>query len=340
MDRSGPETLIPPVARYLVRRLLGAVPLVLGIATIVFFVVNAAPGDPAQRLLAPGMTAEVAERIRANFGLDDPLGVRYLKWMRALLTGDFGYSFSHAAPVRDVLLSLLPNTLLLGVCALGLSFLGGIVLGTLQAVRQYSKTDTGLSVVLLFFYSMPSFWLALMLILVFSLLARNAWGWPIWFPASGIYSVHYHDLSVWSRIVERVRYLTLPTLSLSLVLTAGIARYMRSSMLEVVRQDYIRTARAKGLPERAVIFKHGLRNALIPVVTLVGLYLPLLFSGTVFIEYIFAWPGMGKAIVDAIGARDYPLVMAGSFLFATMVVVGNILADALYAVVDPRIRYE
>ena len=141
------------------------------------------------------------------------------------------------------------------------------------------------------------------------------------------------------RVLDRVWHLVLPVLSLTLVLTAGIARYMRASMLEVISQDYIRTARAKGVPERTVIFKHALRNALVPIVTLGGLYLPLLFSGTVFVEYVFSWPGMGKAIVDAIGARDYPLVMATSFLFAGLVVVGNLLADVLYAVVDPRIRH-
>jgi len=232
-----------------------------------------------------------------------------------------------------VLLDFLPNTILLSVSALGLAFFFGIVLGTIQAVRQYSALDSSLSVVLLFFYSMPSFWLALMLILTMSLMLG-------WFPVSGPTGNEYEFLSLSGRIVDRARHLALPTLSLALVLTAGIARYMRGSMLEVVRQDYIRTAHAKGLPERVVVFKHALRNALIPIVTLVGLYLPYLFSGTVFIETIFAWPGMGRAIVGAIFQRDYPLVMAGSFFFATMVVLANLVADVLYAVIDPRIRYE
>lgn len=324
----------------MLRRLLGAVPLVLGVATLVFFVVSAAPGDPSRVILSPGMSAEVVAQMRANFGLDDPILVRYLKWMGALLTGDFGYSYSHAAPVRAVLADLLPNTLLLGGCALLVSFVGGIVVGTVQAVRQHGWTDSVLSVVLLFFYSMPSFWLALMLILVFSLFARNVWGWPLWFPASGMLPVYYADLGAPERLLERARYLVLPTLSLALVLTAGVARYMRAGMLEVIRQDYVRTARAKGLPERTVIFKHALRNALLPVVTLLGLYLPVLFGGTVFIEWIFAWPGMGKAMVDGVLGRDYPLVMAITFLFAVMVVAGNLLADVLYAAVDPRIRYD
>ena len=326
--------------RYLARRLLGAVPLVLGIATIVFFVVNLAPGDPTMFMVSPGMTTEVAEQMRANYGLDQPVHVRYVKWMGAALTGDFGTSHTHNRPVKDVLLAFLPNTLLLSGCALALAFLVGIVLGTIQAVRQYSLLDQGMSVLMLFFYSMPSFWLALMLILTFSLFARNVWDWPIWFPASGMTSVDYESLSPAGKIRDVVMHLTLPTVSLALVLTAGIARYMRGSMLEVIHQDFVRTARAKGLPERSVIFKHALRNALIPVITLLGLYIPVLFSGTIFIEYVFGWPGMGKTIVDAISARDYPLVMAGSFFFAIMVVVGNLIADVLYAAVDPRIRYE
>lgn len=326
--------------RYLARRLLGAIPLVLGIATIVFFLVNLAPGDPTMYVLSPGMTPEVVEQMRANYGLDQPVHIRYVKWMGAALTGDFGTSHMHNRPVLDVLLTFLPNTLLLSACALGLAFLVGIVVGTMQAVRQYSLMDQGMSVVMLFFYSMPSFWLALMLILMFSLFARNVWDWPIWFPASGMTSVDYEFLTLGGKLRDRIMHLVLPTVSLALVLAAGIARYMRGSMLEVIRQDFVRTARAKGLPERSVIFKHALRNALIPIITLLGLYIPVLFSGTVFIEYVFAWPGMGKTLVDAITGRDYPLVMAGTFFFAVMVVMGNLIADVLYAVVDPRIRYE
>jgi peptide/nickel transport system permease protein len=328
------------VTRYLVRRLLGAFPLVLGIATIVFFAVNLAPGDPTLYYLSPGMTQEVVEQMRVNFGLDQPVHVRYVRWLGAMLTGDFGYSTSHSRPVLDVLAEFLPNTLILSAAALSVAFFFGIVLGTLQAIKQYSFRDSALSVVMLFFYSMPSFWLALMLILTFSLFARNVWEWPIWFPASGMMSTEYDFLSPAAQVRDRLMHLVLPTMSLALVLTAGIARYMRGSMLEVIRQDYVRTARAKGLSERVVVFKHALRNALLPTITLLGLMIPVLFSGTVFIETIFAWPGMGRTIYEAIGTRDYPLVMAGSFFFATMVVVANLLADVLYAVVDPRIRYE
>ena len=328
------------MTKYVFWRLAGAIPLVLGIATIIFFLVNLAPGDPTLLLLSPGMSQEVIEQMRANFGLDQPLLVRYVKWLGAMLTGDFGYSFSHSRPVLDVLMEFLPNTLVLSVSALLVAFVFGVVLGTVQAVRQYSVLDSSLSVVLLFFYSMPSFWLALMLILTLSLYARNVWGLPFYFPASGMIGNEYDFLSTGGKIADRAKHLVLPTLSLSLVLTAGIARYMRGSMLEVVRQDFVRTAHAKGLPERVVVFKHALRNALLPIITLVGLYIPVLFSGTVFIEFVFAWPGMGRTLYEGVLTRDYPLVMAGTFFFAAIVVAANLVADVLYAVVDPRIRYE
>lgn len=328
------------MTRYVVGRLAGALPLVLGIATIIFFLVSLAPGDPINFLLAPGVSQEVIDQTRANFGLDQPIYIRYFRWLGAMLTGDFGYSIIHSRPAADVLLAALPNTLLLAACALVSAFVVGIVVGTIQGNKQHSIFDSVASVVLLFFYSMPSFWLALMLMAVLSLYARNVWGWPIWFPASGIASANFDDLSQFAQLKDRAMHLVVPTLSLSLVLTAGIARYMRSSMLEVIRQDYVRTARAKGLPERVVVFKHALRNALLPIITLVGLYIPFLFSGAVFIESIFAWPGMGRVLVDAISMRDYSVIMAGAFFFALMVVIANLVADILYAVVDPRIRYD
>ena len=263
-----------------------------------------------------------------------------MRWIGALARGDLGYSFSRNRPVLDIIKELLPNTLLLSFSAIGVAFILGILLGIVQAVRQYSWVDSIASVVGLFFYSMPpSFWLALMMVLVFSLFAHQ-WQWPIEFPGSDIRSFDYVDLTPLQKVQDRLLHLTLPATSLALVLAAGIARYTRGSMLEVIRQDFVRTARAKGLSEPVVIFKHTLRNALIPVITLVGLYLPFLFSGTVFIESVFAWPGMGKLVVDAILERDYPVIMGGSLVFAMMVVVGNLVADILYAVLDPRIRYD
>ena len=324
---------------FILRRLLVAIPLLLGVATLIFFVLNLAPGDPTALYFNPNVPPEVLEQLRRNFGLDQPIHVRYVKWLGSFLTGDFGFSFGQGRPVIDVIADALPNTLILASFALIIVFTIGVLIGILQAVRQYSWMDNILSVVSLFFYSMPSFWLGLMLMLVFALKAHQ-WGWPISLPATGITSVDYEFMSSPEKIRDRIEHLILPTMTLALVLAAGIARYTRGQMLEVIRQDFIRTARAKGVPERSVILKHGLRNSLIPVITLLGLYLPTLFSGSVFVETIFSWPGLGRVIVDAIFQRDYPLVMATSFIFAVMVVIGNLVADVLYAVADPRIRYE
>jgi peptide/nickel transport system permease protein len=324
---------------FLLRRLIGAIPLVLGVATLVFFVLNLAPGDPASIYASPGISPESVEQMRRNMGLDRPVHERYVRWMGSMLSGDFGVSFSRNQPVRDVIAQILPNTLVLSGAALVLAFLGGLAVGIIQAVRQNRFVDGALGVGSLVFYSMPSFWLGLMLVLVFSVYARNVWGWPISFPASGMMSVDHAALSPGERLLDRLKHLVLPSLALSLVLAAGIARYVRGSMLEVLRQDYVRTARAKGLSEGRVVLKHALRNALIPIVTLFGLYLPLLLSGAVFVETVFAWPGMGKLVVDSIHERDYPVVMAATFVFAVIVILGNLLADVLYAVVDPRIRH-
>jgi peptide/nickel transport system permease protein len=324
---------------YLVRRLLGAIPLLLGILTIIFFVVHLAPGDPTARFFNPNVSPEVIEQMRRNLGLDQPLHVQYGRWMWSFLRGDFGYSFGQMRPIGDILPEVLWNTMQLTLVSLVLIFAIGMLIGIIQAVRQYSIADNVLTFVALFFYSMPSFWFALMLILVFSLRAGQE-GWLVQFPASGMMSIDYEYMTRWEQFVDRFRHLLMPAIALGIGSAAGIARYMRGSMLEVIHQDFIRTARAKGLSERAVIFKHALRNALIPIITLLGLYLPFLLSGAVLVETIFAWPGMGRAIVEAILARDYPMVMATSFVIAALVVAGNLLSDMLYAVVDPRIRAE
>jgi peptide/nickel transport system permease protein len=324
---------------FILKRILGAIPLLIGIATIIFFVLRLAPGDPTTFYFNPNIPPDVIEQLRRNLGLDQPLHIQYFRWITSFFMGDFGYSFAQSRPVRDILFEVIPNTLMLTGTALVLVFVIGVLIGVLQAVKQYSIFDSTSSVVSLFFYSMPSFWLALMLMLVFSLKAHQ-WGWPIALPPTGITSVDYEFMGFGEKIWDRVSHLILPVGTLTLALAAGVARYTRGAMLEVVRQDFIRTARAKGLPERTVIMKHALRNSMLPVITLLGLYLPFLFSGAVFVEVIFAWPGMGRVIVDAIFQRDYPLVMATSFVFAVIVVLGNLIADVLYAVADPRIRYD
>ena len=323
---------------YLVRRLLGAIPLLLGILTIIFFVVHLAPGDPTARFFNPNVSPEVIEQMRRNLGLDQPLHIQYWKWLTAFLSGDFGYSFGQMRPIGEILPEVLWNTMQLTLVSLIVIFAVGMLIGIVQAVRQYSLADNVLTFVALFFYSMPSFWFALMLILIFSRGAEA--GWLFNWPASGMMSIDYDYLTPGQQLGDRLRHLAMPAIALGIGSAAGVARYMRGSMLEVIHQDFIRTARAKGLSERTVIFKHALRNALIPIITLVGLYLPFLLSGAVLVETIFAWPGMGRAIVEAILARDYPMVMATSFVIASLVVLGNLLSDLLYAVEDPRIRNE
>ncbi|HEY0035060.1 MAG TPA: ABC transporter permease [Longimicrobium sp.] len=322
---------------YLLRRILGAIPLLLGILTLIFFIVQLAPGDVTDRLVGPNTPPEVAEQMRRNFGLDKPVHVQYWNWLTRFAQGDFGNSLAQSRPVGDILPEVLWNTVQLTLISLVVIFAVGMLIGIIQAVRQYSIADNVLTFVALFFYSMPSFWFALMLILIFSLKANTA-GWPIQFPASGMTGVEYDYLTTGQKITDRIMHLILPATALGIGSAAGVARYMRGSMLEVIHQDFIRTARAKGLSERTVVFKHALRNALIPIVTLLGLYLPFLLSGAVLVETIFGWPGMGRAIVDAILQRDFPMVMATSFVIAAIVVAGNLLSDVLYAVVDPRIR--
>ncbi len=324
--------------RYALGRILAAIPILLGVATIVFFVLSLAPGDPTSIYFGPGMSPEDMAQVHMSLRIEDPLLIRDGRWLLAFLQGDFGYSLAAGMPARARILAALPNTILLAGVALLLAFFIGIFLGVVQAIRQNTWVDAVLSGAALFFYSMPSFWLAIMLILIFGVGARNLWDWPFSFPPSGITSAGYDLLSPWDQLKDRIHHLVLPALSLTLVLAAGVSRYVRTSMLEVLHQDYIRTARAKGLPESRVILKHGLRNALIPVVSLFGLYFPFLLSGAVFVEYVFAWPGMGKLMVDSVLSRDYPVVLAGTFFFGGMVVLGNLLADLLYGVVDPRIR--
>jgi peptide/nickel transport system permease protein len=327
---------------YIVRRLLQAIPLLIGILTLVFVLMQLAPGDPTAMYVHPNVPPEVLEQMRQNWGLDQPIHVQYWRWMKSFLSGDFGYSLTQHRPITAIFRDRIPNTLVLSGVSLILIFSIGIAVGIVQAVRQYSLLDNALTFSALFIYSMPSFWLALMLILIFSYKLHDVAWWPDWltFPATGVTSVSYDSFGFWGRLSDRLHHLVLPSIALGVSSAAAVARYMRSSMLEVIRQDYIRTARAKGLPERTVILKHALKNALLPIITLLGLYLPFLLSGAVLVEHVFAWPGMGKTIVDAIYQRDYPLVMATSFLFAVMVVIGNLIADVLYAMIDPRIRYD
>jgi peptide/nickel transport system permease protein len=321
------------VTGFILKRTLQAIPILLGASTLIFILMHAAPGDPTSMYLRPDIDPAVVEQMRKNLGLDQPVHVQYVRWLSSFAQGDFGYSFSQKRPILDIIKDTLPNTLLLSGIALVIIFAIGVVIGTIQAVRQYSWVDNVATVIAFFFYSMPSFWFGLMLILLLAYKFQ-------WLPASQMTSVNYEFLAGGEQWVDRLKHLIMPGIALGIGGAASVARYMRSGMLEQIRQDYVRTARAKGLSERVVIFKHAMRNALIPIITLLGLYLPFLVGGAVLIETIFAWPGIGRLIVTAIFQRDYPVVLATAFVSSIMVVLGSLLADILYSVVDPRVRVE
>jgi peptide/nickel transport system permease protein len=321
------------VFRYIIRRVLSAVPLLFGLLTITFFIIRLAPGDPVSLYIQGEVDPHYAENLRNALGLSDPLPVQYVKWLKSTVTGELGMSFSKNADVSDILLETLPNTLLLASFALLFNFALGIMLGIITALRRGSTLDHGVNITSLFIYSMPEFWLGLMLILGVSLHMGIL-------PASGMHSPLAKYLSYPEYIWDVIQHMILPVFVLGVASAAATGRYMRGSLLEVINQDYIRTARAKGLSEVLVIGKHALRNALIPIITLLGLSLPFLLGGAVIVETVFSWPGMGKLTIDAIFSRDYPLIIACTMVSGVMVILGNLLADVLYALVDPRIRYD
>ena len=317
--------------RYVAGRLLQALVVVLLVATASFFLAHLLPGGPFA-LEDPRVTPEIRAHWEAQFGLDRPLVEQYLRYLSGLPRGNLGYSFLRRIPVSEALAAAVPRSLLLMSVAIALSVAAGVALGVYQAARRGRPAERVLSGVSLFFYSLPEFWLALMALLLF------AYWLPI-FPAGGMVDATMHEyLGFWGRLWDRLRHLALPAITLALLATAAIARYQRAAMLEVTELDFVRTARAKGLPERRVIGRHALRNALLPVITLIGLMLPALLGGAVFIETVFSWPGMGLLAADAIAARDYPLVTATVAVGGAMVVLGSFVADLLYAVADPRVR--
>jgi peptide/nickel transport system permease protein len=325
--------------RQLVRRISLGLGIVFFVVTATFLLVNLAPGDPVRLWVAPGAGAEEIENARRALGLDRPLSVRYVSWLADFIRGNWGVSLVQQRSVARVILDALPHTLLLSATSLLLTYLGGILVGALQAIRQRSAIDTGLTISTLVIYGMPAYWLAIMLVLVFSY-ASARFGWPAWlqFPALGVTSLDAEFLGPWGRVADRLRHLALPLVTLAAIGIAGTARFVRGAVLDVRPLPFVRTARAKGVGPIVVESGHVLRNALLPIITLLGLSLPALFSGTVFVEVIFAWPGMGRVMVDAVGGRDYPVVMATTAVFAMLVVLGNLLADVLYALADPRIR--
>jgi len=320
------------VRRYLAARVVQALIVVLLVTTISFFLIRLAPGDPFSFAGDFNMNDAVRDRLRAQFGYDRPMYEQFVLFVGNVVRGRLGYSHSMHRYVGDVIADVLPRTLLLMSVALLLSFALGIAVGALQAVKRGSWLDRSLSSVLLLCYSIPDFWLALM-----ALLALAYW-LPI-FPAGGMIDQVMHDyMSLGGRVRDILAHLVLPSLTLALLSAAGIARYQRAALLDVLPQDFVRTARAKGLGERTVVFKHALRNALLPVITLLGLSLPALVGGTFFVEKVFSWPGMGYLAANAIAARDYDLVTGTVIVGGILVAVGSLLADLLYAAADPRLR--
>ncbi len=317
---------------FVARRLGQAAVVAFGVVTLSFILIHLAPGSP---LMGSGETPYVSpqliEQTRRNFGLDQPLPVQYVRYLTNLARGDWGMSFTQHRPVLDAFRDALPNTLILALAALALDFTLGITLGAFQGMRPHSRADRFWSAVTLTLYSVPSFWLGLMLLLVFGQELK-------WFPVGGVVDPVLHPLlSPPARLLDRLWHLALPALTLGLIGAAATARYQRAAMLEVIRQDFIRTARAKGLGDFAVA-RHALRNALLPTITLFGLALPMLLSGAVLVETVFAWPGMGRLAVDAVQSRDYFLVTGAAILAALAVVAGNALADVLVRLADPRAR--
>ncbi|MGH2534675.1 MAG: ABC transporter permease [Thermomicrobiales bacterium] len=316
------------MSRYIVRRVLLMIPLLFGISIISFAIVRFAPGDPARLLADPErVTAEQLATARERLGLNNPLPIQYVKTMRGLATGDLR-SYRTNRPVLEEIRERLPTTLTLGGLALCFGLAFGLTSGIVQSLRPHGRVDDAGTLVSLFGFAVPDFWLALTLISVFA--ARLDW-----LPASGSRPA---GTSGWNPL-EMAPHLVLPTVVLGTGLMAGVARYTRSAMLEALGQDYVRVARAKGLRERAVVARHALRNSLLPVITLLGFYLPVLLGGAVVVETIFALPGVGRLALDAVASRDYPVLLTVNLLGAVAVLVGNLLADVGYAAADPRIRY-
>lgn len=321
------------MTNYLFRRLFQAVLTLLVVSLILFGLISAVPGGFMTVYAEKSdMSPEDLARIRAKLGLDDPIPVRYVKWLGNLLQGDWGKSLVSKRPVLEEINSRLPNTLLLMSLMLICTLLVAIPLGIFSAIKQYSWFDHFFTTLAFAGQSLPVFWFGLLLIITFAVVLRGPDGKPL-LPGAGMYTLG-EPFSLW----DRIQHLILPVSMLTFVSSAEYMRYMRSAMLDVIHEDYIRTARAKGLREWRVIYKHALRNAIIPLATLVSLDLPSLFGGALFTETIFAWPGIGRLYFTAALKNDYPLVMATLIIYSALIILSNLLVDFVYAALDPRIR--
>ena len=314
---------------------MGIVPLLFGITVISFIIIHLAPGRPTalQQSLNPKISFEARERLDKLYGLDKPLHEQYINWLNKLARFDFGRSFSDDRPVLDKILERIPVTLTINFLSLLFILIVAIPLGLESAVRQNKAFDKLTTIFVFIGFAMPTFWLALLLMNLFGI----QWGW---LPISGLKSIDFEYLNPLQKIIDLARHLILPVFVSSLGGLAGISRYVRSNMIDALNQPYIYTARAKGVPENKIIYKHALRNAILPVVTILGFSIPGLLGGSVIFESIFAIPGIGRLFYDAVMMRDYSLIMAEVILGAVLTMLGNLIADISYAYVDPRIRYQ
>lgn len=325
--------------RLVFRRVLDAAVLLWIVLTLTFLLLRAAPGDPAAVLVPPSATAADAARIRTRLGLDRPLIVQYARWARGVLTGDLGESFARREPVTRLIAQALPVSLGLGAISLLLTFVVGISVGTIQAVRRGSKSDTTLTVISTAIYAAPSYWLALALVALFTYGAVR-WGFPaaMRLPAFGLRDPAGLAVGGWQAFADLARHAALPVFTLTAIGAAGIARYTRTIVADLLGLPFMRTAKAKGLAPRALYARHVLANALPPLVVLFALALPGVLAGSVFVETVFAWPGMGRLMVTSILQRDYPVVMGATALYAALVILANLAGDLALPALDPRRR--
>ncbi|HEX6988737.1 MAG TPA: ABC transporter permease [Bacillota bacterium] len=320
------------MATYIARRLLQSIPILLGITVLTFLLAKAMPGDPFSTLLNPGITRGDLERLRGLAGLKAPLHIQYLRWLGALIQGNFGMSIVFNQPVSATIAERIAPTVAIGTGSLIIGLVLGILFGVISAVRKYTLVDNIVTVGALAGISAPTFFMGLLAIKYLSIGSG-------WFPSSNLVTPGLNAAFPYNYL-DVAHHLVLPTTVLGVASIGGMARYVRSGLLDVLGQDYVRTARSKGLHERVVVYRHALRNALIPVVTILGLSLPTVIGGAIITEQVFSIPGMGRLTFLSVIRRDYPLIMATTVLFAVLTVVGNLLADVAYAWVDPRIRYD
>lgn len=324
---------------YILRRVLWAIPLLLFVSIVVYGLLELSPGGPTAMYLrrSGGISPEDIARMEAALGLHDPFYIKYLRWLGRVVQGDFGMAVTSSRPVSAEIMDRLPNTLYLMAIAWAVSLLIAVPIGILSAVKQYSKFDHLVTALTFVGQSVPSYFLGLILLLIFYMRLDNPiTGKPL-LPSGGVKTIGA-DLAGWDMVWDRIEHLILPVAMLSATWIAWYSRFLRASMLETIHLDYVRTARAKGVRERAVILRHAFRNAAIPLVTIMALDLPLLFAGALYAEVIFSWPGMGRLFFQAAERRDYGLLMAIVMITSALIIVGNLLADIAYRLLDPRIK--